>query len=280
MIRLVGKDPVNGFIRHVGIYSPRWGAELLWQQPRLGFARRIVETFVGPSMTVVDIGASQGAYTNRMAKLVGRTGRVHAFEPDPPSARALRSIARRYPWISVHQMALSDRRGSTQFYVPVVNGRRSPGLGRLSNQFSEITGSEWQTLDVAIDRLDTVLAEASNIAFIKCDVEGHEYEVLCGARSTLQLQRPHVLVEIEQRHQQRDIGRIFSLLTEDLGYIGYAILEDGLLPIDRFDVYSHQLRLLASPTTANSPPWEHPEYVNDFLFLGHEECTAKLPIHD
>lgn len=36
-----------------------------------------------PGMVVIDIGAHLGEYTLRASQLVGKTGQVHAFEPDP-----------------------------------------------------------------------------------------------------------------------------------------------------------------------------------------------------
>lgn len=278
MVRLLGRDPVNGFIRLAGTRSPRWGAELRWLQQRQGFSRRVVEELISKGMTAVDIGASEGTYTNRMARLVGPSGRVHAFEPDPPSAQAVAAIAAHYPWVTVHQVALSDRSGSSSFTVPVVDGRRTTGLGSLPRQSLAPSGSRSETIDVAIDRLDSVLAEESSIGFIKCDVEGHEYEVLLGARDTLAQQHPHILVEIEQRHQQRDISETFAYLTDDLRYTGYAIAADGLLPIERFDVQLHQLGPLATLGGLDAPAWDQPGYVNDFLFVADRAHIGTLSV--
>lgn len=43
-----------------------------------------LELCVKPGMTCFDIGANIGAVSLHMLKLVGRRGRVHAFEPVPP----------------------------------------------------------------------------------------------------------------------------------------------------------------------------------------------------
>ena len=61
-----------------------------WFDDEIRFLRRLLT----PGQTVVDIGAKYGVYTLSMAKSVGRTGRVFAFEPATSKAdRLARSIA-------------------------------------------------------------------------------------------------------------------------------------------------------------------------------------------
>ena len=41
----------------------------------------VINKYVNPGMTVLDIGANIGCHTLRLAKLVGKNGKVIAFEP-------------------------------------------------------------------------------------------------------------------------------------------------------------------------------------------------------
>ena len=43
----------------------------------------VFKKYVKPGMTVLDIGAQKGHHTLQLAKLVGKEGKVIAFEPDP-----------------------------------------------------------------------------------------------------------------------------------------------------------------------------------------------------
>ena len=54
---------------------------------------------------------------------------------------------------------------------------------------------EMEVLQVKLDTLDDILPADYRVDFIKLDVEGGEFDVLKGARRTLQRHRPHVIFE-------------------------------------------------------------------------------------
>ena len=57
---------------------------------------RLVEVLeIGPGMTVADVGAGFGAWTERLSRQVGPGGRVYATEVGAAQIRALREIAQR-----------------------------------------------------------------------------------------------------------------------------------------------------------------------------------------
>ena len=55
----------------------------------------LVRQLVQPGMTVFDVGANIGKYSMLFSLLVGESGKVFAFEPDPASARRIEEIALR-----------------------------------------------------------------------------------------------------------------------------------------------------------------------------------------
>lgn len=67
--------------------------------------------------------------------------------------------------------------------------------------------------NLMLDRLDNITFEDNTIDFIKIDVEGHELEVLQGARETLLKYRPVVFVEISSENKTK----VHEYLTK-LGY--------------------------------------------------------------
>jgi FkbM family methyltransferase len=121
---------------------------------------------VKPGMVVADVGANLGYYTLTMGELVGESGWVHAFEPNPPIAERLRrsvSINTGYNRTTVHPLALSDHDGEAALYVPPAEPKNATlGAG---------AGDGWVT--VPVRRLDS-LPGLERLDLIKIDVEGAE----------------------------------------------------------------------------------------------------------
>ena len=68
---------------------------------------------IRPETTCVDVGAHLGVMLHRMVKLAPQ-GRHHAFEPVPYKAAWLR---RKFPSVTVHEMALADHDATETFHL-------------------------------------------------------------------------------------------------------------------------------------------------------------------
>jgi len=131
---------------------------------------------------VIDVGASIGWYTLLSWQLVGPTGRVVTFEPEPLNFSLLtKSLAQnKLPNTDAFQCAVSDRDGMVSLYLS-----QEPGLHSI----------KWDSGNLAIDvksvRLDTVIENLaiSRINLVKIDVEGAEPEVIKGAERSISLGR-------------------------------------------------------------------------------------------
>ena len=76
----------------------------------------------------------------------------------------------------------------------------------------------WRQQEVATSRLDDF--DLGDVGFVKIDVEGHELAVLKGAPELLTVQRPTILIEIEEHaHRDGQFDAIVDFLT-DLSYRG------------------------------------------------------------
>ena len=128
--------------------------------------------------TVVDIGANIGYFTAHMARLVGDSGVVHAFEPEPGNHTLLVANMRAngLGQVQVHAAALGAQAGTATLYTSEYNG----GMHRLYDSVC-CTG---QVVEVPVQRLDEVLADV-RIDLIKIDVEGYEPAALQGAQGCL-----------------------------------------------------------------------------------------------
>jgi FkbM family methyltransferase len=203
----------------------------------------------------VDIGAHKGAYTYWMARRVGRSGRVFAFEPQPRLAAPLARTfaAMRLPQVSVIEMAASS---STADGVPM-SVRRHSTHGAALDRFE---GPDVDVVAVKTISVDDFIAGQSppRLDFIKIDAEGHELSILEGALEALRRFRPAVLAEIEVRHHPgaangaNPIEQVVHLLA-GLGYQCEFPFNGSWHPVSAFDAATHQT-------------YGQGEYANNFLF--------------
>ena len=249
-------------------------AQLLWTRERRSGNRalEVVDRVVRPGDVALDVGANFGLFAYRLARLVGPNGEVHAFEPHPAQRDNLMKIEHTRPNVRFHAVALSARPGTTEMAVPRVNGRPDLALGTLEDLPART--EETDHVQVRVETLDRMLGDRRRpVAFVKCDVEGHERAVLEGAAELMEKDAPTLLVEIEQRHQHDDIAKTFRLLDE-VGYDGYAIQREGLAPVSEFDLERDQLRFVRAEPNATAMP---ADYVNDFLFVSRRR-SLDLPV--
>jgi FkbM family methyltransferase len=248
--------------------SPIGADRLRWRRRRRhDFALRVVDAFVSRGDVVVDAGASRGLYTARMRDLVGRRGAVHAFEPNQLHHERLRRLAA-HGIVTLHPAALSDHLGGAELRTPVIGGHEYGGWATLEAR----PDATVRTVSVPTVRLDDVLS-GERVAFIKCDVEGHEAAVLRGAQQVLERSRPRILIEIEQRHRVEDVSTTFAVFAA-LGYQGWMLAPGGLRPLAKFDLERDQLAFLANgPPSSEAMPLG---YVHNFLFLPNAEDVARL----
>jgi FkbM family methyltransferase len=219
---------------------------------------RLIGAMLAPGEVGVDVGANRGVYTHVMSARVGRAGRVHSIEPFPGNSWRLQWLASRRGNITVHPLAVSRRAGTAVLRVPRYQGHRIDALASLE----PTTAAREDRFRVPVSTLDDLLADERRVSFIKCDVEGHEQQVFCGAAKVLQRSRPVVLTELEQRHRADDIAAMFGFFTT-ARYRGWYVGPGGLHPLSDFDVARDQLQFIDQGFVPYNMPTG---YVCDFLF--------------
>lgn len=150
-----------------------------------------------PPGVLVDAGAMIGTHTAYLAAFAPHT-EVHAYEPLPANLVLLDANVRPYPTVQVHPVALSDRE------------RRLLLVSEPGNLGHTVAHE---------DRHGTVPAlpldgyQLAQVRLLKVDVEGHEPQVIAGARATIEAWHPLVLIE----DWRREYGALlpgYELLAE------------------------------------------------------------------
>jgi FkbM family methyltransferase len=130
-------------------------------------------------MTIIDIGANIGYYTLIAAKLIGKKGRVYAFEPELSNFNLLIKNIKlnNYKNVIAIQKAVSDRDEKTRLFLSESNreGHRIYNL-KEGRRFIEI---ETTTLDNFFKNRE------GEIDVIKMDIEGAEIAALKGMNNIL-----------------------------------------------------------------------------------------------
>ena len=186
--------------RYIGASIAKYGE---YSGLEAGFFRRLCAT----GDVVIEVGANIGAHTVGIAKAVGPSGRVLAFEPQRIVFQmlcaniALNCLAN----VDCHHAAVGAMHGSIT--VPEVDFS-SP------NNFGAVTLLETvQGLEVPCITLDG-LRPVSRVNLLKIDVEGMEFDVIKGGMELIGEFKPFLYVENDQPGKSEALMR----LIDSMGY--------------------------------------------------------------
>lgn len=142
-----------------------------------------IKKYITPNALIFDVGANLGQYALFFSYLIGPKGKVICYEPDYLN----------YPYLllninqndiqnaEVYTCALASNIGKATFFIDQETCRTSS----MKKEFlSPLVLSE-RRRDVLTSTLSTEIEKNGVPDFVKIDVEGMEYEVLCGLESTL-----------------------------------------------------------------------------------------------
>ncbi len=165
----------------------------------------LLEKFLRAGDWVLDIGGNVGHYTLRMSQLVGKTGRVIAFEPVPETFAFLTSNVGAVDSsnITLLNVAVSDKAATFGINLPYfAAGLPNYYQARLTTDSTDVT-----VVSLPIDAFSL----PAKIRLAKIDVEGHEFEALQGMRQLIERDHPIVIVETNSKRS--------TDLVESLGYV-------------------------------------------------------------
>jgi len=124
---------IDGVKAYVDLCDPRMF--MVFGELQSGTAEaKIMQSLLTAGDTFIDVGANHGSFSLIAAGLVGMTGKVLAFEPQPRLASLIRKsfAANGYDNTEVYEIACSDHSGSAEFYLP----ENSSGAAGIYKAFS------------------------------------------------------------------------------------------------------------------------------------------------
>ena len=182
-----------------------------------------------PGAVVLDLGANIGAHTLHLARTVGPAGQVVAVEATAYAFAKLEVNLRLNPDLlgrvrAVHALLVArdgEPAGMTELYSgwPLLNGSTThPIHGGCLHSLG-------QARACTVDRLVTEMA-ITRVDWIKIDVDGHELEVFAGARNTLAVHRPAIIMELAPDYFTAPPDG-FTVLMEQLWGNNYSLHRPG-----------------------------------------------------
>jgi len=175
---------------------------------------------LGPDAVVIDVGANCGVVTLQYAK-AAPAGKVFAFEPTTYAFTKLQRNLELNPELAKNivatQLFVSDSTDATDLEA-YASWRVSGGSGEPTHRVHG--GTTKPTEGIGAVTLDAFCVERGldRLDLIKIDTDGHELEVLRGAREVLRTYRPVVVFEIglyllaDRNVDFRDYLRLFDAL--------------------------------------------------------------------
>lgn len=156
--------------------------KLLYLQGKRFIDERIIVTsLLKPGQRVVDVGANIGYYMLMFQSIVGSTGKIICFEPEPSNLVELKSNINGNDFTNVQlfEAAVGMEVGAINFSCGINGMVAENGRGEIS---------------VDLVTLDSVIDE--RVDMIKIDVEGYEAQVLIGASGLIKRYKPTLFVEL------------------------------------------------------------------------------------
>lgn len=172
------------------------------------FTQLVYSSVVRAGDVVLDVGANQGQHTGNLARIVGESGLVHAFEPNTAHFRNLLSIAGN---VRLWPLAIGERLSIEQLHIPEgLEGWAS--LGDVAAMLPGRRVTELTVIQAALDELN--LPIVGKLSFVKLDVEGNEFRALLGARRLIQTHRPVIVAE-----------SVNQQIVDEMASHGYAVTD-------------------------------------------------------
>ncbi|MBN1804566.1 MAG: FkbM family methyltransferase [Sedimentisphaerales bacterium] len=192
------------------------------------YETQLFRSIVKEGMVVADIGANIGYYTLIAARLVGDSGRVYAFEPEPMTFDLLcRNVEMNCSTNVIPvRKAISNRCSRAKFWVDktgiaISSFSKGNVLSFESKETSKnLTCSDVET--IALDEFFETSVGSTILDFLKVDTQGAEGLIVEGAEKILRNNDVHMLMEFWPQGL-RNVGTDPSKLLWNLESYGFQV---------------------------------------------------------
>ena len=183
----------------------------------------LVKKFIKSGTDSIDVGVYRGVYSYEMSKY---SEKVHSFEPNPIIFKYINKNLKKFiKNINLYNFALSNQNKTMNLKIPIRNSNSNKEIFEEYYEMGKATIhnenniENYENFEIQTKTIDE-LSFDNKISFIKIDVEGHELEVIEGAKNTIKRDKPVLLVEIEKQYTKKEVAESINFINS-LGYKSY-----------------------------------------------------------
>lgn len=207
--------------------------------------------------TIVEVGAHDGTDTITLHSMFP-SAKIFAFEPHPGNYQKLKKATKELKNIKAFESGLGSKSSRAVLWDHAIHASGSQHATLSRDVMRKIHNSKAIGVKVNITTLDNIAKEnkISQIDFLKIDTEGHELEVLNGAKSLINKGRiSYIQLEFNSMNAITKVflGDFMKLLK---GYSWYRLLPRSFIHLSNYnptemEIFAYQNLLAISPGAKN-----------------------------
>ncbi|QNF32006.1 FkbM family methyltransferase [Adhaeribacter swui] len=177
-----------------------------------------MKKIIRPGFYCLDIGANLGYYSTFLSKQAGPQGKVLAVEPVPMFQKIWRDNVKASGVANLELLpyALGGENTRIQMGTPERDGLLHHGMTKVTSSADEKYA---RLYEVEMKVPDELFRNLNRLDFVKCDVEGFEYQVFSHLQETLQKFKPLIQTELNGTENREGV----IALLQNLGYQPYIL---------------------------------------------------------
>lgn len=175
----------------------------------------LITDHIKPGMSVLDIGANIGFYTELLSGSVGKNGTVYAFEPHEDNFHYLKRLTNKLNNVRLLKAACGEKSGVSSLY-------KSEKLNVDHHLYENDESRE--KVEVQMVSVDEYLKnERGGIGFVKIDVQGYDCFVFKGMKKTLARSDNVVIIGELWPYGLRQAGSSADEYLSELSRSGFTV---------------------------------------------------------
>ena len=175
----------------------------------------VAKEYIKPNSAVLDVGANFGQMSVLFSQLVGKNGKVYAFDADDFVFEVLKKNIKANKADNVICTFGAVHELQNQIFIfPKQDFKRFGAYGSYGIDPNAKEGREVPSLTIDSLNIETP------ISFMKVDIQGSDLAAMRGAKQTILKNKMPIIFEFEQQFQA-DFGTCFQDYVEFVNEIGY-----------------------------------------------------------